>query len=86
MFPEGGQTRKDCFLAMFPEGWPTKERNVNIFRCFLHFPGWKHLIEKTITLIYGYYWYNVEYLPLDQSQQLEETKVDLHQASCIHTP
>jgi hypothetical protein len=23
MFPEGGQTRKHCFLAMFPEGGQT---------------------------------------------------------------
>jgi hypothetical protein len=25
MFPEGGQTRKHCFLAMFPEGGQTRK-------------------------------------------------------------
>jgi hypothetical protein len=29
MFPEGGQTRKHCFLAMFPKGGQTRKR------CFL---------------------------------------------------
>jgi hypothetical protein len=29
MFPEGGQTRKHCFLAMFPEGGQTRKH------CFL---------------------------------------------------
>ena len=29
MFPEGGQTRKHCFLAMFPEGGQARKH------CFL---------------------------------------------------
>jgi WD40 repeat protein len=24
IFPKGGQTKKDCFLAMFPEGWQSR--------------------------------------------------------------
>ena len=41
MFPKGGQTRRNCFLAMFPEGGQTRKHShvswrwTNEDRCFL---------------------------------------------------
>jgi hypothetical protein len=46
MFPEGGQTRKHCFLAMFPEVGQTKKH------CFLAmFPEGKQTRKRYIIII-----------------------------------
>ena len=49
MFPEGGQTRKNCFLAMFPEGGQTtgKPGNKSFFqkKC----KQYKHIVSGNVS-------------------------------------